>query len=119
MKLGQKVARLRVLEGFARGLERELRQGEVSEGIREELDGKISQSYLSQIESGARRHLTSDTRSLLARFFRVHSGVTMFVWLAAIFTIVSGLQYIAQGVRFLNAASAAEREESDEAALFR
>jgi len=56
---------------------------------------------------------------LLARFFRLHFGVTAIVWLAAIFTIASGLQYMAQGVRFLNAATAAEREESDEATLFR
>ena len=56
---------------------------------------------------------------LLARFFRLHLGVTVVVWLAAIFTIASGLQYIAQGVRFLNAATDAEREEPDEATLFR
>ena len=74
MILGQKIARLRVLEGFARGLSRELTQSEVSEGIAKDLGGKISQSYLSQIESGARRHLTSETRLLLARYFRVHPG---------------------------------------------
>jgi transcriptional regulator with XRE-family HTH domain len=74
MTLGQKISRLRVLEGFARGLERELTQSEVSQAIRDDLGGQISQSYLSQIESGARRHLTSDTRHLLARFFRVHPG---------------------------------------------
>jgi transcriptional regulator with XRE-family HTH domain len=34
----------------------------------------ISQSYLSQIESGARPHLTNTTRLLLARFFKVHPG---------------------------------------------
>jgi cardiolipin synthase len=56
---------------------------------------------------------------LLAGFFRLHLGVTVVVWLAAIFTIASGLQYIAQGVRFLNAATDAEREEADEATLFR
>ena len=74
MTLGEKIARLRVLEGFHRGLDRELTQTEVSEGIRKELDGKISQSYLSQIENGTRRHLTSETRMLLARFFHVHPG---------------------------------------------
>lgn len=74
MKLGQKIARLRVLEGFARGLERELTQSEVSDGIRKDLGGRISQSYLSQIENGSRRHLTSETRLLLARFFHVHPG---------------------------------------------
>jgi transcriptional regulator with XRE-family HTH domain len=74
MTLGQKIAKLRVLEGFARGLDRELTQSEVSAGIRKELGGTISQSYLSQIESGSRRHLTSETRMLLARFFHVHPG---------------------------------------------
>lgn len=74
MKLGEKIARLRVLEGFARGLERELTQSEVSQAIRDDLGGSISQSYLSQIENGSRRHLTSETRHLLARFFRVHPG---------------------------------------------
>ena len=74
MKLGEKIGRLRVLEGFARGLERELTQSEVSQAIRDELGGQLSQSYLSQIESGSRRHLTSETRHMLARFFRVHPG---------------------------------------------
>jgi len=74
MKLGPKVAHLRQLEGFARGLGRELTQTEVSKGIRKDFDGSVSQSYLSQIESGSRPHLTSTTRVLLARFFRVHPG---------------------------------------------
>jgi transcriptional regulator with XRE-family HTH domain len=34
----------------------------------------LSQAYLSQIESGARPHLTHTTRELLARFFRVYPG---------------------------------------------
>jgi transcriptional regulator with XRE-family HTH domain len=74
MTLGQKLAHLRMLEGHARGLGREMTQTEVSRGIREELDGKISQSYLSQLESGTRPHLTGPTRLLLARFFKVHPG---------------------------------------------
>lgn len=74
MKLGEKIARLRVLEGTARGLGREMTQNEVANGVRDELGGKISQSYLSQIESGSRPHLTSTTRLLLARFFGVHPG---------------------------------------------
>ena len=74
MKLGQKVVHLRQLEGFARGLGRELTQTEVSQGIRKDLDGSVSQSYLSQIENGTRPHLTATTRSLLARFFRIHPG---------------------------------------------
>jgi cardiolipin synthase (CMP-forming) len=40
------------------------------------------------------------------------------LWVAAAFTLVSGLQYLAQGMRFLNAAQDAEREESHER-LFR
>lgn len=74
MKLGEKISNLRSLAGFARGLGRELTQSEVSAGIRRELDGGVSQSYLSQIESGTRPHLTATTRSLLARFFGVHPG---------------------------------------------
>ena len=69
MTLGQKLSRLRTLEGYARGLDREMTQVQVSKAIREEAGGGISQAYLSQIESGARRHLTSETRALLARFF--------------------------------------------------
>jgi transcriptional regulator with XRE-family HTH domain len=74
MTLGQKLTRLRSLEGLARGLDRDMTQSEVSKAIREELDGQISQSYLSQLESGTRPHLTSSTRLLLARFFKVHPG---------------------------------------------
>ncbi len=49
-------------------------QTEVSNAIRDELGGRISQSYLSQIENGARLHLTSGTRQTLSRFFKVHPG---------------------------------------------
>jgi len=42
--------------------------------VKKELGKSISQSYLSQIESGARPHLTNSTRMLLARFFKVHPG---------------------------------------------
>ena len=74
MTLGQKLTKLRTLTGFARGLNREMTQAEVARAVREELNGQISQSYLSQLESGARPHLTGNTRLLLARFFRVHPG---------------------------------------------
>jgi transcriptional regulator with XRE-family HTH domain len=74
MKLGDKLTRLRTLEGFARGLGREMTQAEVGRAVREELEGQISQSYLSQLESGARTHMTGNTRLLLARLFRVHPG---------------------------------------------
>jgi transcriptional regulator with XRE-family HTH domain len=74
MTLGQKLTKLRLLEGTARGLGRELTQSEVAAAIRDEMGGKLSQSYLSQLESGARPNLTSATRLLLARFFHVHPG---------------------------------------------
>ena len=57
-----------------RGLGRDLSQQETARLIQKELGKSISQSYLSQIESGARPHLTNSTRLLLARFFKVHPG---------------------------------------------
>ena len=51
-----------------------LSQQEMARLIQKELGKSISQSYLSQIESGARPHLTNSTRLLLARFFKVHPG---------------------------------------------
>jgi len=74
MTLGEKISKLRLLEGTARKLGRAMTQTEVSNAIRDELSGKISQSYLSQIESGARPHLTNNTRMLLSKFFKVHPG---------------------------------------------
>ena len=74
MTLGEKLRYLREAEGTLRGLDRELSQQEVARMIKKELKKSISQSYLSQIESGARPHLTNPTRMLLARFFKVHPG---------------------------------------------
>jgi transcriptional regulator with XRE-family HTH domain len=74
MRLGEKLRYLREVEGTLRGLDRELSQQEMTRLIRKELGKSISQSYLSQIESGARPHLTNSTRMLLARFFKVHPG---------------------------------------------
>jgi hypothetical protein len=74
MKLGEKIRYLRHVEGTLRGLEREMTQQETIAAIRKELGESISQSYWSQIESGARPHLTSTTRTLLSRFFKVHPG---------------------------------------------
>jgi transcriptional regulator with XRE-family HTH domain len=74
MKLGEKLRYLREMEGALRGAGRALTQQEVAREIEKRLKKKISQSYLSQIESGARPHLTNTTRMLLARFFNVHPG---------------------------------------------
>jgi transcriptional regulator with XRE-family HTH domain len=74
MRLGEKLRYLREVEGAMRGLGRDLSQLETARLIRKEQKKSISQSYLSQIESGARPHLTNATRMLLARFFKVHPG---------------------------------------------
>ncbi|MBZ5725911.1 MAG: helix-turn-helix domain-containing protein [Acidobacteriia bacterium] len=74
MRLGEKLRYLREVEGTLRGLDRELSQLEMARLIEKELGKTISQSYLSQIESGARPHLTNSSRMLLARFFKVHPG---------------------------------------------
>jgi transcriptional regulator with XRE-family HTH domain len=74
MRLGEKLRYLRQVEGTLRGLDRELTQQEVVRAIKSEQKQSISQSYLSQIESGVRPHLTNSTRMLLARFFKVHPG---------------------------------------------
>ncbi len=74
MKLGEKIRYLRDVEGTLRNLGREMTQQEVVRAVKAELKESISQSYLSQIESGARPHLTNGTRLLLARFFKVHPG---------------------------------------------
>ena len=86
MKLGEKIRYLREVEGSLRGLGRPMTQLELVRAIQEEAGkgrsrakgpGKstsISQSYLSQIENGARPHMTQSSRALLAKFFKVHPG---------------------------------------------
>ncbi len=74
MKLGEKIRYLREVEGALRGLSREMTQQELVRAIAKEQGRSISQSYLSQIESGARPHMTNSTRMLLAKFFKVHPG---------------------------------------------
>jgi cardiolipin synthase (CMP-forming) len=57
---------------------------------------------------------------VLARFYQMPIGARQVIWLAAIFTVISGLQYIVQGMRFLNAVTHAEEgQTADETALFR
>ena len=74
MRLGEKIRYLREVEGSLRGLGRPMTQLEVVRQIKKELRKTISQSYLSQIENGARPHMTQATRTLLAQFFKVHPG---------------------------------------------
>ncbi|MGO8797076.1 MAG: helix-turn-helix domain-containing protein [Candidatus Sulfotelmatobacter sp.] len=74
MKLGEKIRYLREVEGSLRGLGRPMTQQEIVKAVRQELRKSISQSYLSQIENGARPHMTQSSRALLAKFFKVHPG---------------------------------------------
>jgi transcriptional regulator with XRE-family HTH domain len=74
MKLGDKLRSLRAVEGSLRGLGRTMTQQELATAMKREIGRGLSQAYLSQIESGARPHLTHTTRELLARFFRVYPG---------------------------------------------
>src|ERR1700726_4046815 len=74
MRLAEKIRYLREVEGSLRGLDRPMTQQEVVNAVRKELGKGISQSYISQIEGGTRRHMTQASRSLLAKFFKVHPG---------------------------------------------
>lgn len=74
MKLGDKIRYLREVEGSLREFGRAMTQQELVRAIRAETGESLSQSYLSQIESGSRPHLTNTTRQLLAKFFKVHPG---------------------------------------------
>ena len=99
MTVGEKIRYLREVEGSLRGMGRPMTQLELVRAIRDEVEkdgtgkrglrgvakgsaakggaskGKsISQSYLSQIENGARPHMTQSSRALLAKFFKVHPG---------------------------------------------
>lgn len=74
MTLGNKLRSLRAVEGSLRGLGRPMTQQELAKAMKREVGRGLSQAYLSQIENGARPHLTHGTRTLLARFFRVYPG---------------------------------------------
>ena len=74
MRLAEKLRYLREVEGSLRGFGRPMTQLELVRAVQKELGKPISQSYISQIENGARPHLTQGTRSLLAKFFKVHPG---------------------------------------------
>jgi transcriptional regulator with XRE-family HTH domain len=74
MTLGEKIRYLREVEGSMRSLDRSMTQLELVRAIRKEQGKSISQSYVSQIEGGSRPHMTQSTRTLLAKFFKVHPG---------------------------------------------
>jgi len=74
MRLAEKIRYLREVEGSLRGLDRPMTQSELVQAVRKEQGKSISQSYISQIEGGSRRHMTQASRSLLAAIFEVHPG---------------------------------------------
>ena len=74
MTVAEKIRYLREVEGSLRGLNRPMTQLELVSAVRKELGKSISQSYISQIESGSRPHMTQATRALLAKFFKIHPG---------------------------------------------
>ncbi len=74
MTLGEKIRYLREVEGSLRDLGRPMTQQELVRAVKKELGKNISQSYISQIEGGSRPHMTQSTRTLLAKFFKVHPG---------------------------------------------
>ena len=96
MHLGEKIRYLREVEGALRGLDRAMTQQEVVRAIGKKLKKTLSQSHLSQIERGARPHLTNTSRMLLAKVFKVHPGYLV--------DSISGVRY---GLR-LSLVSAAE-----------
>src|SRR5579862_1774523 len=74
MTLAEKLRYLREVEGSLRDLGRPMTQQELVRAVRKEQGKSISQSYVSQIEGGSRRHMTQSSRALLAKFFKVHPG---------------------------------------------
>jgi cardiolipin synthase len=54
---------------------------------------------------------------LLSRYFHPTLTPTLFIWLAAVFTVASGCQYVARGMRFLQATTASERDEHETSLL--
>jgi len=56
---------------------------------------------------------------LLARFLHVPIVPRFVLWLAAAFTVISGLQYLVQGMKFLSAAPGAEHDPAHDDASVR
>lgn len=76
MTLAEKLRHLRQVEGTQRGLGRAMTKAEVARLMPAELGAGrgLSAAYLSQLESGARSHMTEQSRARLAAFFKVHPG---------------------------------------------
>jgi cardiolipin synthase len=55
---------------------------------------------------------------LTARYFRIPLALEVAMWVAAAFTIISGLQYLVQGMRYLSVAPTDERDSSSHETAF-
>lgn len=55
---------------------------------------------------------------LSAHYFRLPLGLEVAMWLAAVFTVVSGLQYLVQGMRYLSVTPTDERDSSSHETAF-
>ena len=56
---------------------------------------------------------------LLTRYLPLPLALRPMIWLAAVFTVLSGLQYIVQGMRVLNASHGVDREAERDTTYFR
>lgn len=76
MRLAEKLQALRTQAGEQRGHGRALTKADIARLMRRELgaDRALSAAYLSQLESGARSHMTERSRATLAAFYGVHPG---------------------------------------------
>jgi len=55
---------------------------------------------------------------LTARYFRIPLALEVAMWLAAAFTVVSGLQYLLRGMRYLSVTPTDERDSSSHETAF-
>ncbi len=76
MNLGDKLRSLRAIEGSLRGMGRPMTQSEVVEAMKAEVGRGLSQAYLSQIESGARPHMTNTSRGTPRPVLPGFSGIS-------------------------------------------
>jgi cardiolipin synthase len=54
---------------------------------------------------------------LADRYFQVMLAPDLFIWLAAVFTVASGCQYLIRGMRVLNATPGVDRDEHESSLL--
>lgn len=55
--------------------------------------------------------------AMLSPYLPVRAALPPLIWLTGAFTVASGLQYLVQGLKYLNAIDAAEREQHEQSLL--